>query len=110
MSDDLEFIYYFSLLIGTNLLFLIPSYIFFRKKYVLISAFYFLITIFSTIYHTCFFETHYPHLSTILISSYCPVKDLSRWGMTIMFLDIFFANCCFLFPFMLTLPILDDSY
>lgn len=65
----------------------------------------FLLSIFSPIYHICYLSIHVTFDTLFSFYKFCPINDISIYGLSLMFIDMFFANSSFMFNFVLVLPI-----
>ena len=92
-------------LVDSNLPFFLASYLYSKKDFVLISLVYIALPLVSMRYHICFSPEHIKEDRNYNYYGLCTVGNMSVEGMSVMFVDIFFANAAFIYSFMLVIPI-----
>lgn len=93
----------------TNLLFLIVAITLLYKRFYLVAIPFFMISLFSSLYHICYSPLHITLDTQLSFFFMCPINDSRIYGMTLMFLDIFFATSCVSFLFVFVLPIYKEK-
>ncbi len=92
-------------LVFSNIIFIIPFLMFIYKKMYITSIPFIMVAIASSLYHTCFLPVHVISNKDLNMFKYCPVSNLNTYAMTLMFLDMFFAELAFLVLITDILPI-----